>query len=70
VIELCDKHKNLAFTVLLAHNNAPGHLKISLLSIQRNTPQVSAKEYHIAAAVIHIGNHCNIQELKHLPLNS
>ena len=46
VIELCDKYKNLAFKVLLAHNNAPGHLKVSLLSIQRNTPSSSQRIPH------------------------
>jgi len=67
VIELCDKYKDLAFRVLLAHNNAPGHLKCCP---SKETHQVTPKEYHIAPAVIYVQNHCNIQELKHLPLNS
>jgi len=67
VIQLCDKYKNLAFKVLHAHDNAQQHLKCCP---SKETHQVSVKEYHIVLAVIHVWNHCNIQELKHLPLNS
>jgi hypothetical protein len=51
-IHSCDwiVYKNLAFNVLLAHNNPAGHLKISLLSIQRNTPSFSQRIPHCSCS--------------------